>query len=256
MDELRELAQSCSQQKFRIGTGEVIDSLSLDPITEYSKKLIGLFREFPLWQLEFKTKSHFVDQFIDEPHCGNIIVSWSVNPQTVIEHEERGTASLEERFMAARKCVDRNFSVAFHIDPMIWHPLWKQSYKTLVGEITSRFSPKELKILSMGALRFSPEQKDMMRERFGMKSFVNSSEMFRSRDGKLRYDQNLRQEMFRYVLDLFKSHDKDWNIFLCMESPETWLSSYKSMPKGVPGLGPLFDHSAVRAHRQFTSSAR
>ena len=43
IDELRKISQTCSGQKFRIGTGEVIDSLSLDPITHYSKRLIHFF---------------------------------------------------------------------------------------------------------------------------------------------------------------------------------------------------------------------
>lgn len=248
IDELKELAKTCREQSFRIGTGEVIDSLSLDPITQYSKKLIQFFKEVPKWKLEFKTKSNFVDHFINEPHRGNIITSWSINPQNIIEHEEFGTASLQKRLEAARKCADKNFPIAFHIDPMIWHPGWKESYTTLVGQITSSFSPRELRTLSVGALRFQLEQKDMMRERFGMKSFVNLAETFKSRDGKFRYDHNLRKEMFQHILKSFKFNNRDWNIFLCMEFPETWLSSYKSMPKGVGGLEELFNHNATRAH--------
>ena len=250
IDELRELAKTCDKHSLRVGTGEVIDSLSLDPITRYSEKLIRFFKEVPHWKLEFKTKSNFVDHFLNEPHIGNVITSWSINPQSIIEHEEFGTASLQERLEAARKCADKGFPIAFHIDPMIWHPNWKKNYSTLVNQLISLFSPRELCTLSVGALRFQPEQKDIMRERFGMKSFVNSAEMFRSGDGKLRYDHNLRKEMFNHVLQSFKSHSKDWNIFLCMEFPETWLSSYKSMPKGVSGLEELFDHNVVRAYRK------
>lgn len=250
IDELRELMKTCKEQAFRIGTGEVIDSLSLDPITQYSKKLIPFFRDIPKWKLEFKTKSHFVDQFLNEPHGGNVITSWSMNPQNIIEREEFGTASLQERLEAARKCADKKFLIAFHIDPIIWHPGWQESYKTLVDNITSLFSPKELYALSVGALRFQPEQKDIMRERFGMKSWVTLAETFKSRDGKLRYDHNLRKEMFYYIIKSFKSHSEDWNIFLCMESPETWLSSYGSLPKDTGRLKELFDHSVLRAHQK------
>ena len=252
ISELKKLAQTCSHESFRIGTGEVIDSLSLDPITHYSKKLIKFFREVPNWQLEFKTKSHFVDHFLDEPHRGNVVTSWSLNPQNIIEKEEWGTASLQERLQAARKCADRGFSIAFHIDPMIWHLDWRNSYSDLVQQIVSRFSPRKLRLLSVGALRFQPEQRDMMRERFGFKSLVNQSETFKSRDGKYRYDHKLRQEMFRHVLKSFKSHSKDWNVFFCMEFPETWLSTYQSMPKRVDGLQKIFDHKVVRSQKRVT----
>ncbi|MCC6137356.1 MAG: radical SAM protein, partial [Bdellovibrionaceae bacterium] len=58
----------------RIGTGEVIDSLSLDPLTLYSRTLISFFKNKPQWRLEFKTKSNFVEQFLDMDHDKNVIV--------------------------------------------------------------------------------------------------------------------------------------------------------------------------------------
>ncbi len=64
LNELREMAQTFSAHPFRVGTGEVIDSLSLDEVTLYSRKLISFFNEFPNWIVEFKTKSNKVDQVI------------------------------------------------------------------------------------------------------------------------------------------------------------------------------------------------
>ena len=69
---------------------------------------------------------------------------------------------------------------------MIWHPDWKESYGYLVDQITKRFNPNDIPYLSVGALRFQPEQKNIMRERFGMESLVNQAETFKGRDGKLR----------------------------------------------------------------------
>lgn len=240
-------AMGLSDQPLRVGTGETVDSLSLDDLTLFSHDLIRFFADFPKWTLEFKTKSAKVAQFLGVEHAGNVVVSWSVNPQNVIAREEHLTASLEERLMAARACVDRGFKIAFHIDPMIWHPEWVESYAGLVDEIASRFSPSELPYMSVGALRFQPEQRAMMRERFGMKSYVTAAEMFPSRDGKMRYDERLRQTMFRFVLERFRSHSADWRIFMCMETPETWLQATGSNPFRDSRMGDLFDTSVVRA---------
>ena len=102
--ELKQMADQFPDHTFRVGTGEVIDSLSLDPLTLYSRQLIEFFNHYPKWNLEFKTKSNFVDQFLDLKSMGNTIVSWSVNPEYIISREEHGTASLSERLTAARKC--------------------------------------------------------------------------------------------------------------------------------------------------------
>lgn len=241
-DALKELAsmEHLKGQPVRVGTGEVIDSLSLDPITLYSRELIEFFKDYPEWRLEFKTKSAFVDQFLDCDHAGNVIVSWSINPPLVIEKEEHGTASFEDRIAAAEKCVAKGFQLSFHIDPMIWHPEWKESYNFLVDQITSRFTPRDIPVMSVGALRFQPEQKNIMRERFGMDSLVNSAETFQSQDGKLRYDYSLRKEMFDQILTRFKEHNPAWKIFMCMETPETWVDTFGHTPYKEKPLKELF----------------
>ncbi len=241
-DALAELAsfESLKDQPVRVGTGEVIDSLSLDPITLYSRTLIDFFKDYPQWKLEFKTKSALVDQFLDCEHNGNTIVSWSINPPAVIDNEEHGTATFHERLAAAERCRDKGFQISFHIDPMIWHPNWQDSYALLVDEICQRFSPQEVPTLSVGTLRFQPEQKNMMRERFAMDSFVNQAETFKGKDGKLRYSYDLRKEMYDFVLTRFKNHSPAWRIFMCMESPETWVDTFGHTPHHEKPLKELF----------------
>ncbi len=250
--ELEKMKQSMANDKFRIGTGEVIDSLSLDDLTLYSHDLIEFFKTVPNWQLEFKTKSDKVDHFLHLGPAKNVIVSWSLNPEFIVSSEEHGTASLANRLIAAKKCIDAGFKIAFHIDPVIWHENWKENYLGLVDQITKQFKPSDMPYISLGALRFQPEQRHIMKQRFGMKSLVNTAELFSSADGKLRYDQKLRQHMFDTIISAFKERDSKWNIFLCMEQPETWLAANKSLPKQTDGLESLFDHNLIRKHKKFS----
>lgn len=228
------------EQPFRVGTGEVIDSLSLDRITLYSRKLIEFFNQYPKWTLEFKTKSAQVEQFLDMKHQGNTVVSWSINPPHIIESEEHGTARFHERIAAARQCRDRGFQIAFHIDPMIWHEAWKENYSFLAEQLNTHFKPSEVHVISLGTLRFQPEQRHMMRERFGLDSLVTSAEMFPSEGQKLRYDVGVRSEMFQFMIQKMKSLNPAWNIFLCMETPETWIQSFEKVPMQMPELRSLF----------------
>ena len=249
LQELRDL--NMADQALRIGTGETVDSLSLDDFTLFSHDLIEFFRDYPKWTLEFKTKSAKVDQFLEVPHNGNVVVSWSINPQNVIAKEEHLTASLDERLSAAGKCLRQGFKIAFHIDPMIYHPEWEQSYGQLVHEICQRFRPEDIPYFSVGALRFQPEQKSIMRERFGLDSWVTRAEVFPSQDGKLRYDARLRQNMFNFVMGRFKENNPAWRIFMCMETPETWLKTVGTSPFRIPNNRDLFDASAPSRVRKF-----
>jgi spore photoproduct lyase len=241
LSELKTMASEFPDRFYRVGTGEVTDSLGLDDFTGFSRELISFFNDVPNWTLEFKTKSSKVDQFLDVSHLGNTIVSWSLNPQNVIAQEEFGTADLEGRLSAARKCRDKRFPVAFHIDPMIWHEDWQKSYGTLVDQIAAQFRPQEVRWVTVGALRFQPGQKAIMRERFGMKSLVTSAEVFPSREGKLRYDSGLRNEMFQFLVNRFKSLSPDWKISLCMETKESWVTTMASTPRQIPEIQSLFD---------------
>jgi spore photoproduct lyase len=241
LQELDTMTKEFSGLSFRVGTGEVIDSLSLDPLTLYSRKLINFFKSRPHLTLEFKTKSNYVDQFLDIASPGNVVVSWSINPQYIIQSEEHGTASLKKRLEAAKKCLFKGYKIGFHLDPVIWHPEWKQNYFSLVQDITSVFKPEDVPYISLGALRFQTEQRWIMKQRFPLNSLVNTAEMFEGKDKKLRYDQELRNEMFEFIIKTFKNYSTDWNVFLCMESPETWLSTYESMPRKIQGLESLFD---------------
>jgi spore photoproduct lyase len=238
--ELSDMAKSFSSHSFRVGTGEVIDSLSLDEITLYSRKLIEFFNQLPNWILEFKTKSAKVDQFLDMKTIGNTTVSWSINPPAVIEKEEHGTARLHERLEAAQKCLSKGYKIAFHIDPMIWHPEWKENYSLLAEELNKNFRAEDVHIVSLGTLRFQPEQRHMMRERFGMNSYVTSAEMFKGEGDKLRYDAALRSEMFQFMIKEMKTRNPNWNIFLCMETPETWITAFEKIPAQIPELRTIF----------------
>jgi spore photoproduct lyase len=246
LQELDEMSKGpLGQMQLRVGTGETVDSLSMDPLTLHSLSMVRFFRKHPRWTCEFKTKSNHVDAFLDEPHAGNVVVSWSINPSAIVAHEEHETASLEDRLDAAVRCRDKGFPIAFHIDPMIYFPDWQQAYAELIDQICARFSPACIPYLSVGSLRFQPEQRAMMRERFGMDSWVNQGEMFLSRDGKLRYDRRLREEMYNFVVGEFKKRDQKWKLFMCMETPETWLATTGASPFKSQELSGLFDTRVV-----------
>lgn len=230
-EELTALKKTHFKNYLRIGTGEQTDSLSLDDITLYSRRLIEFFNDCPHWLLEFKTKSDNIKNFKGIPSIGNTIVSWSVNPEFVVQKEEHETAGLQQRLSAAMKLRDKGFKISFHIDPLVYHEGWKENYRELIHQIATNFQPEELKHVSLGALRFQSRQKAIMRKRFGMQSLVCQGEFFKAGDGKMRYDYRLRQEMFQFVWREFKSHSKKWPLFLCMETPESWLNSAQTQPK-------------------------
>ena len=101
------------ERDFRIGTGELADSLALDPITGLSGELVPFFAGHRNATLELKTKSDCVDDLLHLDPRGRVVVSWSVNATAICAEDEAGTASLGERLAAARRVQAAGIASAF-----------------------------------------------------------------------------------------------------------------------------------------------
>jgi spore photoproduct lyase len=102
-DLLSEVAKAVDRQpwrQFRIGTGELSDSLALDHLLGFSSDLVPFFAQRKNVLLELKTKSNGIDGLLAHDPKGRVVVSWSLTPPEISDAEERGTASLAERLDA------------------------------------------------------------------------------------------------------------------------------------------------------------
>src|SRR5574342_831995 len=98
---------------FRIGTGEITDSLAFEPYVGFCSEAIPFFADQPNALLELKTKSDRVEVLLGLEPKGRVVVSWSMNPQKIIDEEEHLTASLDERIAAARRCQEAGYKLGF-----------------------------------------------------------------------------------------------------------------------------------------------
>ncbi|MBU4304433.1 MAG: hypothetical protein KJ893_02230 [Candidatus Omnitrophica bacterium] len=203
----------------RIGTGEFCDSLVLDDITGYSRQLIGFFKNKPVF-FELKTKSAQIENILKVPASANIVISWSLNPQCVIDKEERGVASLKERILAAEKVQKHGFSIAFHFDPIIYSQNWERMYGEVIDSLYTHIKPP-LRWISLGTLRGTRELKNISEQRFPQ-SKIFYGELFLGEDKKLRYPKFLRKQIYSFMLKYIRKYDPHTPVYLCMEDNECW----------------------------------
>ena len=221
---------------FRIGTGEITDSLALDPYIGFSREVVPFFAEQPNALLELKTKSDCVDDLLDLDPKDRVVVSWSMNPQGIIERDEHGTASLEERLSAARRCQRAGYRLGFHFDPMVEYPEWESDYEAMIDQTFATIDWRRISWLSMGVLRTTPELKRTMRERFSRTQLLTGEQVL-CLDGKLRYFQPLRVEMYRRMLGWIRRAAPTVKVYLCMESREVWQQVFGYAPSCEKDLG-------------------
>ena len=221
---------------FRIGTGEITDSLALDPYIGFSEEVVPFFAEQPNVLLELKTKSDCVDGLLNLDPKERVVVSWSMNPQKVIDHDEKSTASFEERLTAARRCQAAGYKLGFHFDPIVEYAGWEADYCDMVGKIFAALDYRRIAWVSMGVLRNTPGLKRTMRARFS-ETTVLSGEQILCPDGKMRYFQPLRVGMYRKMLGWIRAASPTVFVYLCMESKEVWQQVFGFAPSCEKELG-------------------
>jgi spore photoproduct lyase len=221
---------------FRIGTWELGDSLALESILGTAGELVTAFANIPEAILDFRTKSDCVDSILNLKHNGRTVVSWTMNPQKIIDMEELGTASLNARIAALKKVAKAGYKVAIHFDPMIYIKNFKEEYDDLVRTIFKNISPDIVTWISMGVLRFNPEMKKQVEQNYpGSK--ITSAEMISGDDGKVRYVKPLRLEMLSSLYKSIKRYAGDGPyVYLCMERKDIWQRVMGYSPDSIGDL--------------------
>jgi len=214
----REL-ESCKDYPLRFGTGELSDSLALEHFTGFARPLLEFFRGRPQCWFEFKTKSTQVESLLEAaPAPENIVVSWSLNPQAVIDSEEKGAAALESRLAAAQAAAEAGYRLGFHFDPIFHYQGWEEAYRRVVESIYRRIESGRVAWISLGTLRYSTWLARFLQQRFRKHSLLAGELFCVPPDGKYRYPQPVRIEIYRKMNEWIRAFDPRVYVYLCMES--------------------------------------
>ena len=245
-DMLQELGDTLingSDRFLRIGTGEFTDSLALDRLTGLSKILVNFMADKKNAILELKTKSAVIENLANLDHGGRTIVAWSLNATSIMQREEIRTATLSERLEAAKQCASWGYKLAFHFDPIIFHPGWKDGYSQTIKQLFGTVPAEQIAWISMGALRYLPSLKEIAGKRFPTSRFFYE-EFVTGLDNKARYFKPQRVELYQHIYQELQEKAADSTcIYLCMESDEIWqeVFGYSSDERG--GLPAMLDNS-------------
>ncbi|MBI4456345.1 MAG: hypothetical protein HY644_10645 [Acidobacteria bacterium] len=244
LEELDAVFSQNPQGIYRVGTGELSDSLGLDHLTGISRWLIPFFGGRKNAVLELKTKTDNVANLLDMPANRNSVISWSINTATISSREEWKTATLEEKFEAARRCADHGYPLAFHFDPLVRYDNWEADYRALVDSVFDRFDPEQIAWLSLGALRFHKELRDVIRWRFPRSEILNG-EIVRGTDSKYQYFKPIRVEMYARMLEWIRQHSSSTTVYLCMESQDVYRNVFNWTPSLRGDLGKYMDQGVL-----------
>ena len=154
----------------------------------------------------------------------NIFVSWSLNPQLFIDHEEARTATIEQRLQAARQLADAGILVGFHFHPIVYYSGWDADYYDLVKRLMAMFSVNEVGLISFGTLTFIKPaikalRKGSMRSKILQMPFADAA-------GKVSYPMETKKKIFSVVWNTFQPWHDEVFFYFCMEDRQVWESVF------------------------------
>jgi len=228
-----------SGRPIRLGTGELSDSLMFDNELGLTQILIDIIRERPQATLELKTKTDNIQKILDTDPAPNVVIAWSLNTPEIIASEEQGSASLDKRLKAAKDVVSAGWKVAFHFDPLVIHPGWRGGYKKVVDGLFTAIEPDKIAWISLGALRFHPSLKPIIKRRFGRSDLLKSQFVI-CPDKKMRYVKPLRKELLGHLKSLIHSKAPAVPLYFCMEGVEMWSDLLGGSPASLGILDEVF----------------
>lgn len=235
VDEIRHAALAQPERFFRVGSGEVGDSLLLDPVFELTAAYIRGLADLPNVAFEAKTKTSFVDHLLEVKPKGDAVIGFSLNQPEFSAAEEGFAAANAERISAAQRAAAAGYRVAFHFDPIVRIPGWGGAYASLVERLAG-IRDRDVAWISLGTIRFTAG----LRDRIGLRDYM-LDEYVPGRDGKLRYLQRERVDMYRLVLESLRSVFPSAPVYLCMESEAVWRRVFGAIPEDIPELRTVFD---------------
>jgi DNA repair photolyase len=204
MQEMTEVANEKTGGKKTFFLGEQTDSFAIDPATQMTTELVPLIATLPNSQAEFRTKSADIDNLEGLDHQEKSIIAFSIAPQSVITATEGGTATLEDRIMAMKKCQDWGYPVKICLDPIIPLGDWRDEYLKMIEMLAEKLDVMKIHHYSMGVLRFNPELIPICKERFP-ESKIWDLPLDHYRAGKYTHPNDIRARIYLKIRNFMKA---------------------------------------------------
>jgi len=214
-----------AKRPLRIGTGEFTDSLVFDDVLPYSTYLVPFFTNRD-HILELKTKSVNISNLLEMEGRPNVVIAWSLNTPARIAADEPDTPTLDERLEAAAQVLEAGYGVGFHFDPIIQYDGWERDYRETV-EAMFEATAGRIDWISLGALRFHRSLKPVIEGRFPNPTLLDGELLLDPLDGKMRYIEPVRVDIFQKMVRWINKHDHDTVVYLCMEPEHVWREVFE-----------------------------
>jgi spore photoproduct lyase len=149
------------------------DLLAFENVIPYCRSWIEFASTRPSLTLEIRTKSSNLGALDGTVVSPNVILAWTMSPETVVRAHENGTTPLAQRIDSVRRAIDRGWRVRLCFDPVLRVPGWERLYEQLIHDVFRSIDPVRVHDVSVGVFRLNRDHLKIMQRQNGGSSLLH-----------------------------------------------------------------------------------
>jgi spore photoproduct lyase len=173
------------------------DLLAMENILGYGKAWSDFALLHPDLTIEIRTKSANEAALCNLTPAKNVILAWTLSPESVTDQFEHRTPTFTQRLACIRKAVEMGFEVRLCFDPMVYTKDWKSRYGEMIVKTFLALPEDKIRDVSIGVFRISQDYMKQMRKQRPYSLIIQYP--FENERGVFHYKQALLEEMISFA---------------------------------------------------------
>jgi len=174
------------------------DTLAVEKLIGHSQRWIEFAQTQQNLHLEIRTKSANFKSIAHLRPSKNIVLAWSLSPQSIVAKYEHKTPSLVQRLKAIKEALHLGWQVRLCIDPVIYDENFEQNYFELVETIFSELDADTIFQITLGSFRMSSQHLKKLKK-------LQRSDVafypYEVKDGIAAYPKEIEQKILNTLIE-------------------------------------------------------
>jgi len=240
------------------------DAVCFEPEYGGARLLVEHFARRPGRTLElYVGKSNHVDFLLDYDHRGRTLCCWSLSAETQSRRLEAGSAPMERRIEAMRRCQEAGYPVRVRLSPIIPVRDWRRENRRMIRLLFDRVRPD---LVTMEPLRFldAADLHNLMDRDLLDPAFLRRMDEAQGAPYAqgCEVPEDYRREIYAFFFQELARVSPDTPVAFCREKRAVWSAFADEFARRgqhpdryVCNCGPTSDPATVAARAQRNRSA-
>lgn len=192
-------------------SGYDCDSLAYEPITRFAETFVPAFKRFENAVLELRTKSTQIRSLLALEPQDNVVVAYSLSPDSVAQSLEFGAPPFKKRVEALKKLQTAGWRIGLRFDPVVWHQHYLEHYQEAVDYVFSELNCDEIDSVTLGGFRL-PKGFHKIMKKLHPEHWLFSVGLSEE-EGMVVYKQEIESQMLQDIGAMCEKHVADDKVF-------------------------------------------